>query len=209
MSQAQLVHAHELSPEITYFDDMATPQDRLESLAQSLASPETSKDHCCTWNMRALWFAADPLFRHAAPERRLDLGRALHGQLDILQTPAYGRFLKVLFPVIAQLLQQIPLQQQPGTCEHKLRRLLVDILQRLPQNETIKPYIHELLRLALRVTTTDNEENALICMHIFSDILRTHKPTQDAEAAVMFLDFVKKVPLSPTCQWRRHSNKQQ
>ena len=122
----------------------------------------------------------------------MELGRSLHGQLDILQTPAYGRFLKVLFPVIVQLLQQVPSQQQPGTCEHKLRRLLVDILQRLPQNETIRPYIHELLRLALRVTTTDNEENALICMHIFSDILRTHKP-QDAEAAVLFLDFVKKV----------------
>ena len=130
----------------------------------------------------------------AGPERRLELGRKLHSSLDILQTPTYSRFLKAFFPVFAQLLQQLPLQQQPETSEHKLRWLIVDVLQRLPQNETIKPYINDLLRLALRVITSDNEENALKCMHVFSDVLRTHKP-QDPDAAVTFLDFVKGVRL--------------
>lgn len=137
------------------------------------------------------------IIRHrasAGPERRLELGRKLHSSLDILQTPTYSRFLKAFFPVFAQLLQQLPLQQQPETSEHKLRWLIVDVLQRLPQNETIKPYINDLLRLALRVITSDNEENALKCMHVFSDVLRTHKP-QDPDAAVMFLDFVKGVRL--------------
>ena len=128
----------------------------------------------------------------AGPERRLELGKKLHSSLDILQTPTYGRFLTAFFPVFAQLLQQLPLQQQPETSEHKLRWLIVDVLQRLPQNETVKPYINDLLRLALRVITSDNEENALKCMHVFSDVLRTHKP-QDPDAAVMFLDFVKGV----------------
>ena len=84
------------------------------------------------------------------------------------------------------------MQQQPETAEHKLRRLVVDVLQRLPQNETVKPYIHELLRLALQVIRTDNEENALICMHIFSDVFRAHKP-QDPDSAMSFLEFVKGV----------------
>lgn len=128
----------------------------------------------------------------AGPERRLELGKKLHSSLDVLQTPNYSRFLKTFFPVFAQLLQQLPLQQQPEAPEHKLRWLIVDVLQRLPQSETIKPYINDLLRLALRVITSDNEENALKCMHIFSDVLRTHKP-QDPDAAVMFLDFVKGV----------------
>ena len=94
--------------------------------------------------------------------------------------------------MFSQLLNQLPVQQQPDTSEHKLRRLIVDVLQRLPQNETVKPYIHELLCLALQVIRTDNEENALICMHIFSDVFRTHKP-QDPESAVSFLEFVKGV----------------
>lgn len=128
----------------------------------------------------------------AGPERRFELGKKLHSSLDILQTPTYSRFLKTFFPVFAQLLQQLPLQQQPDQPDHKLRWLIVDVLQRLPQNETIKPYVNDLLRLALRVITSDNEENALKCMHIFSDVLRTHKP-QDPDAAVMFLDFVKGV----------------
>lgn len=128
----------------------------------------------------------------AGPERRFELGKKLQSSLDILQTPTYSRFLKTFFPVFAQLLQQLPLQQQPDQPDHKLRWLIVDVLQRLPQNETIKPYVNDLLRLALRVITSDNEENALKCMHIFSDVLRTHKP-QDPDAAVMFLDFVKGV----------------
>lgn len=127
----------------------------------------------------------------AGSEKRFELGRTLHGQMELVSTPLYGRFLKVMFPVIVQLLQQIP-QQQPGTPEHKLRRLLVEVLTRLPQNETIRPYVPDLLRLTLRVITSDNEENTLICMHIFSDVLRTHKPS-DIDAAVMFLDFVKGV----------------
>ena len=128
----------------------------------------------------------------AGPERRLELGKKLHSSLDILQTPTYSRFLKTFFPVFAQLLQQLPIQQQPDRPDHKLRWLIVDVLQRLPQNETIKPYVNDLLRLALRVISSDNEENALKCMHIFSDVLRTHKP-QDPDAAIMFLDFVKGV----------------
>ena len=84
------------------------------------------------------------------------------------------------------------MQQQPETAEHKLRRLIVDVLQRLPQNDIVKPYIHELLRLALQVIRSDNEENALICMHIFSDVFRAHKP-QNPESAVAFLEFVKGV----------------
>ncbi len=126
------------------------------------------------------------------PERRLELGKKLHSSLDILQTPTYSRFLKAFFPVFTKLLEQLPVQQQPDTSEHKLRRLIVDVLQRLPQNETIKPYIHDLLRQALQVIKSDNEENALICMHIFSDVFRTHKP-QDPESAVQFLEFVKGV----------------
>ena len=134
----------------------------------------------------------------AGPERRFELGKKLHGSLDILQQPTYSKFLKTFFPVFAQLLQQLPVQQQPDTPDHKLRWLIVDVMQRLPQNETIKPHINDLLRLALRVITSDNEENALKCMHIFSDVLRTHKP-QDPDAAVMFLDFVKKVCMDQHC----------
>ena len=141
----------------------------------------------------------------AGPERRFELGKKLHSSLDVLQTPTYSRFLKTFFPVFAQLLQQLPLQQQPEQADHKLRWLIVDVLQRLPQNEIIKPYVNNLLRLALRVITFDNEENALKCMHIFSDVLRTHKP-QDPDAAVMFLDFVKGVmthvmPILHALQW--------
>ncbi|KAL0051806.1 hypothetical protein WJX82_002492 [Trebouxia sp. C0006] len=145
---------------------MTSFPDTLEGLAQALVAPESS------------------------PERRLELGKKLHSSLDILQTPTYSRFLKAFFPVFTKLLEQLPLQQQPETSEHKLRRLVVDVLQRLPQNETIKPYIHDLLRQALQVIKSDNEENALICMHIFSDVFRTHKP-QDPDSAVQFLEFVK------------------
>ncbi len=134
----------------------------------------------------------------SGPERRLELGKKLHSSLDILQTPTYSRFLKAFFPVFTKLLEQLPLQQQPETSEHKLRRLIVDVLQRLPQNETIKPYIHDLLRQALQVIKSDNEENALICMHIFSDVFRTHKP-QDPDSAVQFLEFVKGVCILTDC----------
>ena len=178
---------------------MTSVPETLESIAQSLVSPETGRFADGTCHKISVVRITTNTTAIAGPERRFELGKKLHSSLDILQTPTYSKFLKTFFPVFAQLLQQLPLQQPPDTPDHKLRWLIVDVLQRLPQSETVKPYINDLLRLALRVITSDNEENALKCMHIFSDVLRTHKP-QDPDAAVMFLDFVKGVNITQQCQ---------
>ena len=46
--------------------------------------------------------------------------------------------------------------------EHKLRNIIVEVVHRLPQNESLRPYVPELLRLVLATIQSDNEENALV-----------------------------------------------
>lgn len=53
---------------------------------------------------------------------------------------------------------------------HKLRRVVLDILNRMPNNETLRPYTADLMNVAHSVLGTDNEENALTALRIIFDL---------------------------------------
>ena len=53
---------------------------------------------------------------------------------------------------------------------HKLRRVILDILNRMPNNETLRPYTAELMNVAHTVLGADNEENALTALRIIFDL---------------------------------------
>ncbi|CAI9110926.1 OLC1v1011036C1 [Oldenlandia corymbosa var. corymbosa] len=112
--------------------------------------------------------------------------------LEITHTGEYLNFLKCYFRAFSVILYQITRPQFTDNQEHKLRNIVVEILNRLPHSEVLRPFVQELLKVAMHVLTTDNEENGLICIRIIFDLLRNFRPTLEAEVQP-FLDFVCKI----------------
>lgn len=112
--------------------------------------------------------------------------------LEIAHTAEYLNFLKCYFRAFSVVLLQITKPQFADSQEHKLRNIVVEILNRLPHSEVLRPFVQDLLKVAMQVLTTDNEENGLICIRIIFDLLRNFRPTLENEVQP-FLDFVCKI----------------
>lgn len=109
--------------------------------------------------------------------------------LEIAHTSEYLNFLKCYFRAFSLILTQMTKPQTTENVEHKLRNVVVEILNRLPHSEVLRPFVQDLLKVSLQVLTQDNEDNALIAIRIIFDLLRNFRPTLEGEVQP-FLDFV-------------------
>ncbi|XP_050292389.1 uncharacterized protein LOC126733218 isoform X1 [Quercus robur] len=125
-------------------------------------------------------------------QQRLQMAMEVRDSLEIAHTAEYLNFLKCYFRAFSVVLIQITKPQFADNQEHKLRNIVVEILNRLPHSEVLRPFVQDLLKVAMQVLTTDNEENGLICIRIIFDLLRNFRPTLENEVQP-FLDFVCKI----------------
>lgn len=128
----------------------------------------------------------------AAMQTRLQLAMEVRDSLEIAHTSEYLNFLKCYFRAFSNVLTQLTKPQFSDSIEHKVRNVVVEVLNRLPHSEVLRPFVQDLLKVAMHVLTLDNEENGLICMRIIFDLLRNFRPTLEAEVQP-FHDFVCKV----------------
>ncbi|GMY12228.1 transformation/transcription domain-associated protein-like isoform X1 [Fagus crenata] len=125
-------------------------------------------------------------------QQRLQMAMEVRDSLEIAHTAEYLNFLKCYFRAFSVILLQTTKPQFSDNPEHKLRNIVVEILNRLPHSEVLRPFVQDLLKVAMQVLTTDNEENGLICIRIIFDLLRNFRPTLENEVQP-FLDFVCKI----------------
>lgn len=120
---------------------------------------------------------------------RLQLAMEVRDSLEMTHTPDYLNFLRCYFRAFSAILSNFTAPQGTENAEHKLRNVVIEILNRLPHSEVLRPFVQDLLKLSLRVLTQDNEDNALLAIRIVFDLLRNFRPTVEAEVQP-FLDFV-------------------
>ena len=83
--------------------------------------------------------------------------------VDVVQTGRYPSYLKFLFPIFYNLLRQGAVQEVDGP-QQKIRTMILEILNRLPNDENLKPSAHNLLKLSMFLLEVENEDNAVICL---------------------------------------------
>ncbi|KAG6485828.1 hypothetical protein ZIOFF_054393 [Zingiber officinale] len=125
----------------------------------------------------------------AALQVRLQMVMEVRDSLEIAHTSEYLNFLRCYFRAFSVILTQLTSPQTTESVEHKLRYVVVEILNRLPHSEVLRPFVQDLLKLSLAVLTNDNEDNGFISVRIIFDLLRNFRPTVEAEVQP-FLDFV-------------------
>ncbi|ETW06733.1 hypothetical protein H310_02900 [Aphanomyces invadans] len=100
----------------------------------------------------------------------------LYKHADVFLTPQLPRILDVLFPVFTMIMRtQIP-PQFVHNDKNRCRKLTLQILNRLPYNEALKPYASRLLHLLMEVLTVDNVDNCLIALKTIFDLHRNYRP---------------------------------
>ena len=132
--------------------------------------------------------------RLAAPstpiEEKSKLVGDLRDSIEVVLTSEYPNFLQAFFKPFCDILRTVPAQTS-DTAEHKLRNSILDILNRLPQNDFFKPYVQEMLDVCTS-TLQDNQDNAVIAIKMVFDLQKTYKPQLEAQAG-QFLEFVCQV----------------
>ncbi|OWZ21835.1 Phosphatidylinositol kinase [Phytophthora megakarya] len=114
----------------------------------------------------------------------------MYRRAEILHTPQLGRILEALFPVWKGLLHSKLTPQLRATTQNRCRKVLLQILNRLPSNETLRPYVTQLLQLLMEVLQKDNEDNALIALKTLFDLHRNYRPALRNEVQP-FLELVQ------------------
>lgn len=124
-------------------------------------------------------------------QQKLQLATEIRDNIEIVHTSEYVNFLTHLFPVFYNILRQGQPQFNDGT-EQKLRNIILEILNRLPNNDLLRKYVPNLLKLSMYLLEVENEENAVICLRIIIDLHKNYRPSLESEVQP-FLDIVQKI----------------
>jgi transformation/transcription domain-associated protein len=111
---------------------------------------------------------------------KVEAATTLRDSLDhYVAGQGYPFFLKRLMPIFINILRG-PCVFQTNSPEQanlqKLRNCVLEIFHRLPTSpsptEPFEPYAEEVVDLLMGLVRTDNEDNAMLCVKIISDIMR-------------------------------------
>lgn len=62
-----------------------------------------------------------------------------------------------------------------------MRKLILEMIHRLPTSEKLRPYVKQILTLMLKLLQTDNEENVLVCLRIIIELHKQYRPAFNPE----------------------------
>lgn len=88
-------------------------------------------------------------------QQRQQLVTEMRDSIEIVHTSEYGNFLKHLFPAFHKLLVDGRPQFTEGP-EQKIRNMLLEVLNRLPNNEVLRPHVQSMLSLCMKLLEVDN-----------------------------------------------------
>ncbi|XP_033220871.1 transcription-associated protein 1-like [Belonocnema kinseyi] len=124
-------------------------------------------------------------------EIKLKAAQELSENLDtILASPHYPAFLAQLMKICLHILRDGQPQFIAENHLYKVRKIILEILQRLPKNEYFKPYVSDSLKILLKLLQTENEENVVISIKIIFDLYKQFKPPFHPEI-LQCLHFIK------------------
>ncbi|KZV89321.1 hypothetical protein EXIGLDRAFT_695695 [Exidia glandulosa HHB12029] len=128
---------------------------------------------------------ADP-----ALETRQKLGWAEHvrDSLDVLRDQDTARYISVMLPVVLDVLRTGAPATRKDTPEQQLRHSLLELCHRHPTHDAFKQLVPGMAATMLHVMRVDNEDNAVIALKIFSDLVRTYKPLTESHMTA-FVDL--------------------
>ncbi|KAI1279605.1 Transformation/transcription domain-associated protein [Halotydeus destructor] len=110
----------------------------------------------------------------------------------IVVSPQYPAFLEHAINVFLRVLSEGEAQFIAEHSGQQLRKLILEIIHRLPVNEHLKVHVRNILSLMFKLLEVENEENVLICLRIVIELHKQYRPAFSPEIQ-QFLHSVKKI----------------
>ena len=132
---------------------------------------------------------------HAKDEVKLKSAQELSDSLDSavsLPGPVYQQFLQSAMTCFVKILQDGRPHFIVEYNVQQVRKLVLEMIQRLPANEMLKPYAGNILSLTFKLLEVENEENVLVCLRIIIELHKQFRPPHSVEIT-QFLQFVKSI----------------
>ncbi|XP_038211764.1 transcription-associated protein 1 isoform X1 [Zerene cesonia] len=135
---------------------------------------------------------ADP---GAKDEIKLKAAQELSENFEvILSSPQYPQFLDHSLKIFLKILQEGEPHFIAEYNIQQVRKLILEMIHRLPISETLRPYVKSILILMLKLMEIENEENVLVCLKIFMELHKQYRPAYCAEVDIhKFLQWVKAI----------------
>ena len=67
----------------------------------------------------------------------------------------------------------------------EIRKLILEMIYRIPTNKYLKPYVEQLLTVTCKLLETENEINALICLRIIIELHKHYRPAFNSEVNML------------------------
>ncbi|KAJ8698457.1 transcription-associated protein 1 [Pleurotus ostreatus] len=99
----------------------------------------------------------------------------IQNMLDTIRESDSTRVLPQMIPAVLDLLRSTEVSFQKDSIEHNFRRVLLEIVYRLPINDVIRPHAVPISNCMLNVIRHDNEENSVNACKILIDSLRAYR----------------------------------
>ena len=118
---------------------------------------------------------------------KLNFAGELREMLDTIRDIDSSRPLLRMIPVFVEMLRSGEPVFHKDSIDYQFRRVLLDVLHRIPLSDSIRPQSMILFQGMLYLLRNDNEENGVASCKVISDILRTFRTlTED-----LVNDFMK------------------
>lgn len=110
--------------------------------------------------------------------------------VETLRPDEQGPFIAGLLPWALRLLEATPVRMLEHTAEHRVRHGLLSTLKLVsPIAEPMRPFLEALMQVLLGVLQEDNEENAILVIHVLIDLHKAHRGALEAFAQPL-VDYV-------------------
>ncbi|XP_047464622.1 transformation/transcription domain-associated protein isoform X4 [Mugil cephalus] len=111
---------------------------------------------------------------------------------NVTSSPQYSTFLEHIIPRFLTFLQDGEVQFLQEKPTQQLRKLVLEIIHRIPTNEHLRAHTKNILSVMFRFLEIESEENVLICLRIIIELHKQFRPPISQEIH-HFLDFVKQI----------------
>ncbi|XP_074624680.1 transformation/transcription domain-associated protein-like isoform X2 [Acropora palmata] len=126
-------------------------------------------------------------------EKKLKVAQEISENFEsIVQSSSYSAFLEHSIPRFLKYLKEGEPQFVSEVPTQQLRKLLLEILHRIPTNEHLRPHFQPILSLMFYLLEIENEENVLVCLRIIIELHKQFRPPLQSEIQ-HFLQFVKTI----------------
>lgn len=95
----------------------------------------------------------------------------------------YPAFLDHMLKIFLKMLQEGEPHFISEYNIQQVRKLILEMIHRLPSNEYLRPYVRQILTLISKLLEADNEENVLVCLRIIIELHKQYKPTFNPEVS--------------------------